>query len=72
MIGKTLEPEDASEKLCELLYDDSMQVRKNASLALMKMEAVTAIKPLKNALLAEKEQQVKSVMEVAINVLGKD
>ena len=72
MVGKTLEPEDASETLCRLLYDYSAQVRKNASLALMKMEAITAIRALKTAWEAEKEQQVKSVMEVAINVLKKD
>ena len=69
MVGKTLEPEDASHKLCELLSDESVQVRKNASLALMKMEAEEAIGPLKNAEAIEKDDQVKSVMKVAIKVL---
>ncbi|MAF40907.1 MAG: glycosyltransferase [Cyanobium sp. ARS6] len=69
MAGKTLEPEDAYEKLCELLCDESTQVRKNASLALMKMEAKDATKPLRNAEAEEKNDQVKSVMKVAINVL---
>ena len=69
MAGKTLEPEDAYEKLCELLCDESTQVRKNASLALMKMEAKDATKPLRNAEEEEKNDQVKSVMKVAINVL---
>ena len=69
MVGKTLEPEDASEKLCELLSDESVQVRKNTSLALMKMEAEEAIRPLKNAAAIEKDEQVKSVMNVAIKVL---
>ena len=72
MVGKTLEPEDASEKLCELLSDESVQVRKNTSLALMKMEAEEAIRPLKNAAAIEKDEQVKSVMNVAIKVLEKD
>ena len=72
MIGKTLEPEDASEKLCELLSDESVQVRKNTSLALMKMEAEEAIRPLKNAAAIEKDEQVKSVMNVAIKVLVQD
>ena len=72
MIGKTLEPEDASEKLCELLSDESVQVRKNTSLALMKMEAEEAIRPLKNAVAIEKDEQVKSVMNVAIKVLEQD
>ncbi len=69
MVGKTLEPEDASEKLCKLLSDESVQVRKNTSLALMKMEAEEAIRPLKNAAAIEKDEQVKSVMNVAIKVL---
>ena len=72
MVGKTLEPEDASEKLCELLSDESVQVRKNTSLALMKMEAEEAIRPLKNAAGIEKDEQVKSVMNVAIKVLEQD
>ena len=72
MVGKTLEPEDASHKLCELLSDESVQVRKNASLALMKMEAEEAIGPLKNAEAIEKDDQVKSVMNVAIKVLVQD
>ena len=72
MVGKTLEPEDASEKLCELLSDESVQVRKNTSLALMKMEAKEAIRPLKNAAAIEKDEQVKSVMNVAIKVLEQD
>ena len=72
MVGKTLEPEDACEKLCELLSDESVQVRKNTSLALMKMEAEEAIRPLKNAAAIEKDEQVKSVMNVAIKVLEQD
>ena len=72
MVGKTLEPEDASHKLCELLSDESVQVRKNTSLALMKMEAEEAIRPLKNAAAIEKDEQVKSVMNVAIKVLEQD
>ena len=72
MVGKTLEPEDASHKLCELLSDESVQVRKNASLALMKMEAEEAVGPLKNAEAIEKDDQVKSVMNVAIKVLVQD
>ena len=72
MVGKTLEPEDASEKLCELLSDESVQVRKNTSLALMKMEAEEAIRPLKNAEAIERDEQVKSVMNVAIKILEQD
>ena len=71
MAGKTLEPEDASNQLCVMLQDESDQVRKNTSLALMKMEATNAIEQIKDAINAEKNEQVKSVMTVAVNVLEK-
>ncbi len=71
MAGKTLEPEDASNQLCVMLQDESDQVRKNTSLALMKMEATNAIDPIKDAIKAEKDEQVKAVMTVAVNVLAK-
>ena len=71
MAGKTLEPEDASNQLCMMLKDESDQVRKNTSLALMKMEATNAIDPIKDAIKAEKDEQVKAVMTVAVNVLAK-
>ena len=71
MAGKTLEPEDACEKLCELLNDDSVQVRKNASLALMKMEATESITALKTALKNEQDDQARAVINVAVNVLEK-
>ena len=71
MAGKTLEPEDASNQLCRMLQDESDQVRKNTSLALMKMEATNAIDPIKDAIKAEKDEQVKAVMTVAVNVLAK-
>ena len=71
MAGKTLEPEDASNQLCRMLQDESDQVRKNTSLALMKMEATNAIEQIKDAINAEKNEQVKSVMTVAVNVLEK-
>ena len=38
----------------------------------MKMEAEEAIRPLKNAVAIEKDEQVKSVMNVAIKVLEQD
>ena len=72
MAGKTLEPEDASNQLCRMLQDESDQVRKNTSLALMKMEATDAIDQIKDAIKAEKDEQVKSVMTVAVNVLEKN
>ncbi|QNI53161.1 putative phycoerythrobilin:C-phycoerythrin II lyase-isomerase [Synechococcus sp. BIOS-E4-1] len=72
MAGKILEPEDASNQLCKMLKDKSKQVRKNTSLALMKMEAKDAIDRIKDAIKTEKDEQVKSVMTVAVNVLNKN
>ena len=71
MAGKTLEPEEACNHLCKMLKDESDQVRKNTSLALMKMEATDAIEKIQDAIKTEKDEQVKSVMKVAVNVLKK-
>ena len=71
MAGKTLEPEDVSKQLCRMLKDQSKQVRKNTALALMKMEATDAINCIKEAIKTENEEQVRSVMNVAVNVLSK-
>ena len=71
MAGKTLEPEDASHQLCKMLKDESVQVRKNTSLALMKMEATEAINQIREAMTTEQNDQVKSVMSVAVRVLEK-
>ena len=71
MAGKTLEPEDVSKQLCRMLKDQSKQVRKNTALALMKMEATDAINCIKDAIKIENEEQVRSVMNVAVNVLSK-
>ena len=71
MAGKTLEPEDVSNQLCKMLKDESEQVRKNTALALMKMESIDAVDRIKDAIKTEKDEQVKSVMSVALNVLNK-
>ena len=71
MAGKTLEPEDVSNQLCKMLKDESEQVRKNTALALMKMESIDAVDRIKDAIKTEKDEQVKSVMTVALNVLNK-
>ncbi|WP_114993359.1 HEAT repeat domain-containing protein [Synechococcus sp. UW179A] len=72
MAGKTLEPEDVSNQLCKMLSDESEQVRKNTSLALMKMEATDAIDRIKDAIKTEQDEQVRAVMNVAVNVLKQD
>ena len=69
--GKTLEPEEIIDELCKLLKDENSQVRINTALALMKTEALSSITNLQEALSLEHNDQVKPVIEVAINQLKK-
>tara|TARA_B100001142_G_scaffold278620_1_gene288812 strand:+ start:507 stop:1403 length:897 start_codon:yes stop_codon:yes gene_type:complete len=69
--GKTLEPEEIIHELCRLLKDEDNQVRINTALALMKIEAISSVTNLKEALSLEHNDQVRSVIEVAINQLKK-
>tara|TARA_B100000085_G_scaffold281521_1_gene308313 strand:+ start:155 stop:1075 length:921 start_codon:yes stop_codon:yes gene_type:complete len=69
MVGKLLEPEDSATQLIQLLRDNNQQVRKNTALALMKMEATSAIKHLEEALADEQDDQVRAVMIVACRQL---
>ena len=69
--GKTLEPEEIIDELCRLLKDENSQVRINTALALMKTEALSSITNLQEALSLEQNDQVKPVIEVAINQLKK-
>ena len=69
--GKTLEPEEIIDELCRLLKDENCQVRINTALALMKTEALSSITNLQEALSLEHNDQVKPVIEVAINQLKK-
>ena len=69
--GKTLELEEIIHELCGLLKDEDNQVRINTALALMKIEAVSSISNLQEALSSESNDQVKPVIEVAINQLKK-
>ena len=71
MVGKTLENTEIHDKLIAMLTDQSQQVRKNTALALMKMEAVNSIEEIQHALKVEPNDQVKTVMMVAINQLEK-
>ena len=71
MVGKTLENTEIHDKLIAMLTDQSQQVRKNTALALMKMEAVNSIEEIQHALKVEPNDQVKTVMIVAINQLEK-
>ena len=67
--GKTLEPEEIINELCELLKDEDNQVRINTALALMKTEEISSINSLREAISAEEDGQVKTVLEVALNQL---
>ena len=69
--GKTLEPEEIIDELCRLLKDENSQVRINTALALMKTEALSSITNLQEALSLEHNDQVKPLIEVAINQLKK-
>ena len=69
--GKTLELEEIIHELCRLLKDKDNQVRINTALVLMKTEAVSSISDLQEALSLERNDQVKQVIEVAINQLKK-
>ena len=69
--GKTLELEEIIHELCRLLKDEDNQVRINTALVLMKTEAVSSISDLQEALSLEHNDQVKPVIEVAINQLKK-
>ena len=70
MAGKSLEAEEY-QCLTELLHDTDSQVRKNAALALMKMDGVQAIESLNNADEKEKDEQVKAVFKVATAQLAR-
>ena len=69
--GKTLELEEIIDELCRLLKDEDNQVRINTALVLMKTEAVSSISDLQEALSLECNDQVRPVIEVAINQLKK-
>ena len=70
MAGKSLEAEEY-QCLTELLDDNNSQVRKNAALALMKMDGVKAIESLINAAEKEEDEQVKAVFKVAMTQLAR-
>ena len=70
MAGKSLEAEEY-QCLTELLQDTDSQVRKNAALALMKMDGVQAIESLNNAVEKEEDEQVKAVFKVASTQLAR-
>ena len=71
IVGKSMDQEEAANQLHELLEDKNDQVRKNTALSLMKMESVSSIDTIGQAIHSESDEQVKGVMIVARNQLIK-
>jgi bilin biosynthesis protein len=71
LMGKLHEPEWACPRLLPLLADMEEQVRKNAALSLMKLEAMDALPALEAAAEKEKQPGVRVVLELAIIQLKK-
>ena len=69
LMGKLHDPVGASPQLQPLLRDKAGQVRKNAALSLMKLEARDALPALNEQLSREEEPDVKAVLNVAISQL---
>ena len=69
LLGKLHEPSWTSPLLQPLLADPSEQVRKNTALSLMKVRAIDAIPALEQATVIEWEQNVKPVLNVALQQL---
>ena len=69
LLGKLHEPIWASPLLQPLLADPSDQVRKNTALSLMKVRAIDAIPALEEAIAMEWKQNVKPVLNVALQQL---
>ena len=72
LIGKSYDAEDVQDLLVKRLADANNQVRKNAALSLMKLGAIESIDALTNAEDEESEEDVKKVLNVAIQILKRD
>ncbi len=72
LIGKSYDAEDVQDLLVKRLADANNQVRKNAALSLMKLGAIESIDALTNAEDQESEEDVKKVLNVAIQILKRD
>jgi len=71
LLGKLHDPLWATPLLKPLLADDAVQVRKNAALSLMKLQAVEAIGALESALGQEPCAEVKPILTLSIQQLRK-
>ena len=72
LVGKSYDAEDVQDLLVKRLADTNNQVRKNAALSLMKLGAIESIDALTNAEDQESEEDVKKVLNVAIQILKRD
>ena len=72
LLGKLHSPDWALPRLEPLLSDPQGQVRKNAALSLMKLQAEGSIASLSKQLEREQQADVKAVLQLAINQLDQD
>ena len=72
LLGKLHSPDWAVPRLEPLLSDPQGQVRKNAALSLMKLQAAGSIASLSKQLEREQQADVKAVLQLAINQLDQD
>ena len=72
LIGKSCDAEDVEHMLTRKLVDEDTQVRKNTAMALMKLEAFNAVESIEKAKSIEKDEAVKAVFKVAINILSRN
>ena len=72
LIGKSCDAEDVEDILVRKLTDQDTQVRKNTAMSLMKLEAFNAIESIEAAKSTEKDESVKAVFNVAVNILSRD
>ena len=72
LLGKLHSPVWAVPRLEPLLSDPQGQVRKNAALSLMKLQAAGSIASLSQQLEREQQADVKAVLQLAINQLDQD
>ena len=70
LLGKLHNPDWAAPLLEPMLADSEGQVRKNAALSLMKLQAKTSISALEERLSQEDKTDVQAVLSLAINQLN--
>ena len=70
LLGKLHNPEWAAPLLEPMLADPEVQVRKNAALSLMKLQAKTSISALEERLRKEDQTDVQAIFNLAINQLN--